>query len=261
MKYSAEFKIAKEACSLASEYLRSQNTGMIENEAGKDIKLVNDKQSESIIIERLSETGIPILSEECGLTSGKSVSSGYIWIVDPLDGSANYVKGMRDLTCVSIALWEDGKPVLGVVNRYEKNEIFSGVVGEKAFLNNDVINTSNVRALENAVLATGFPVKRSYSNDNLGKFIKSIQQFKKIRMLGAAALMGSFVACGRVDAYTEEDIMIWDIAAATAIVSAAGGYTNVIETTDNKCLCELFANERLYSEYKTLDGRHSIIKE
>lgn len=251
MKYSVELKIAKEAAYKAGDYLLSQEKGIVESAIGKDIKLVNDKQSESIIIDKISETGIPILSEERGLiASGDSTGKGPIWVVDPLDGSANYMKGVRDLTCVSIALWEDGNPILGVINRYERNEIFSGIVGENAFLNNDVIRTSDVDKMQNAVLATGFPVKRSYSEDNLDKFIKSVQRFKKIRMLGAAALMGAFVACGRVDAYTEEDIMLWDIAAATAIVLAAGGYVNVIESTDNKCLCELFANERLYAQYK-----------
>ena len=248
MKYESELKIARDASELAAEYLRSQFRGTIESAIGKDIKLINDKKSEAIIIEKLGVTGIPILSEESGLSTEEFKNNGLIWIVDPLDGSANYMKGMRDLTCVSIALWEGNKPILGVINRFEKNEIFWGTVGDAAFLNDEKIKTSDVCILEDAILSTGFPLKRSYSEKALGCFIRSVQRFKKIRMLGAAALMGAFVACGRVDAYTEENIMLWDIAAASAIVSAAGGYVNIEGIGDQQCLCELFSNEKLYSE-------------
>ena len=254
MKYESELKIAEEAAAAAARYLMSQTSGTVESAVGKDIKLVNDKRSEAIIIGHLEKTGIPVLSEESGMV-GAGGSGDAVWIVDPLDGSANYMKGMRDLTCISIALFEKDEPVLGVINRYERGEVFTGAAGAGAFLNGQSIKTSDVEKVEKAILATGFPIKRSYSEDKLGQFIKSVQSFKKIRMLGAAALMGAYVACGRVDAYTEENIMLWDIAAASAIVKAAGGSVNIEKMGDSQCLCELFANEKLYAEYASLKER------
>lgn len=98
-------------------------------------------------------------------------------------------------------------------------------------------------------MATGFPVKRDYGTESLASFIQNVQSFKKIRMLGAAAIMGSFVADGRIDAYTEEQIMLWDVAASSAIVTSAGGIADVIPLKENKCICRLFANRELYEEY------------
>ena len=80
-------------------------------------------------------------------------------------------------------------------------------------------------------------------------FVQKVQSFKKIRMLGAAAVMGAFVADGRIDAYTEEQIMLWDVAASSAIVRAAGGVAEVIPLEEGKCICRLFANQALYDEY------------
>ena len=77
-------------------------------------------------------------------------------------------------------------------------------------------------------MATGFPVKRTYDTKSLMLFIKQIQNFKKVRMFGAAAIMGTFVACGRVDAYFEDEIMIWDVCAAVALTNAAGVFNSFI---------------------------------
>ena len=245
MKYEAEYKVAKEAAIAAGEYL-SQNHASMDSSIGKDIKLANDRTSEAIIIDRLQETGIPILSEESGQIGG---GMSLRWIVDPLDGSMNYFKGMKDLSCVSVALWDGEIPVLGVVNRYDRQELYTGLIGNGAKLNDEWICTSEVGDVSDAVLATGFPVKRSYDEESLSEFVKLVQRFKKVRMLGTAALMGAFVAAGRMDAYMEEDIMLWDIAGAVAIVKAAGGAVNVESHSDNKCLCQCFANRRLMESY------------
>ena len=150
---------------------------------------------------------------------------------------------------MSIALWDGNTPVLGVVNRYHSNEMFEGMIGNGAFLNGEEIHTSSVKEMKDGVMATGFPLKRDYSSEGLSTFIRTVQQFKKTRMLGAAALMGAFVANGRTDAYTEDGIMLWDIAAASAIVSAAGGIVNNICKGGDMYKCELFANEFLYDNY------------
>lgn len=251
MKFEQEFRLAIEAAQKAGEYLK-ENNASVHSLVGKDIKLENDRKSEDLIVSILKKTGIPILSEERGLTEG-TTNTDLKWIVDPLDGSANFWKGMRELTCVSVALWEKESPVIGIVNRFHTGELFSGITGEGAFLNGESIYTSDVTELNKAVFATGFPVMRSYESDSLNQFIRRIQEFKKIRMLGAAAVMGAFVACGRVDAYREDDIMLWDIAASSALVKAAGGYVQIIPTGGNKCICSLFGNESLWENFKKIE--------
>ncbi len=248
--YKFELELAKNAVIQAGKALKEQNEAEVEVLEGKDIKLVMDRTSEAIIINYLKNSNIPILSEEQGFYYGSKecMNKGMLWIIDPLDGSANYWKNMRELACVSIALWKDGKPALGVIYRFECDELFVGVVGEGAWLNDKPITTSITEKLSEAVLATGFPLKRSYDSVSLSRFVKQIQNFKKIRMLGAAAIMGAFVACGRVDAYMEESIMFWDIAASSAIVVAAGGVAEMEVQGEFQCICRLFANENLKTE-------------
>ena len=159
------------------------------------------------------------------------------------------IKGLDELACVSVALWAKDKPVLGAVYRFMKDELFYGAEGEGAFLNGESIKPSSVQETSQAVMATGFPVKRSYDTESLSKFVKQVQCFKKVRMLGAAAIMGTFVSCGRLDAYFEDEIMLWDIAAAVAIVNAAGGATSLELLDNNKCLCKCFATRGLMEDY------------
>lgn len=251
MRFDKELRLAVEAAEKAGAFLK-EHIVKVDASVGRDIKLENDRRSEEIIVNILKETDLPILSEERGMTAG-CLDTELRWIVDPLDGSANLWKGMNELTCVSVALWQGKEPILGVVNRFHVGELFSGVVGEGAFLNGTPIHTSDIREMKSAVLGTGFPVKRSYDSENLNLFITQIQNFKKIRMLGAAALTGAFVSCGRIDAYREEDIMIWDVAAASALVKAAGGFAEVIPTAENQVVCNLFSNQELFDAFRKLD--------
>ena len=246
MQKSKELDLAIRAAKAAGEFLKKREGIKIDALEGKDIKLSSDKMSEKIIMDILEESGIPILSEEYGF---KGEASNMCWIVDPLDGTINYFKGMDEMVCVSIALWKDNAPVLGVVNRFMKNEIFWGELGYGAFLNGEKIEPAAIKETTQAVVATGFPVKRSYDEDSLKKFVKQVQQFKKVRMLGAAAIMGTFVACGRFDAYMEDEIMLWDIAGAVALVNAAGGATHLELLEDNKCICKCFATKELMEDY------------
>ena len=255
--YKAEYKLAMEAALRAGEFLEDNYNPEVDSQIGKDIKLSSDKKSEAMIIDILSTTNIPILSEECGMI-GTDINSK-MWIVDPLDGTANYWKGMKELACVSVALWENGVPVLGVINRFHQKEIYSGIVGEGAWMNGEPIAASKVENVADAVLATGFPVKRDYTSESLNDFICQVQNFKKVRMLGTAAIMGAFVAIGRVDAYREEQIMWWDIAASAAIVKAAGGTVDINMLADNQCICNLFANEALYNHFKQLESKEDTI--
>lgn len=247
--YQKEIELAIQAAKEAGAVLKMRQGISIDSEDGKDIKLSSDKKSERVIVDILQKgSNYPILSEECGLLDGENQDE-YRWIVDPLDGSANYCKGLTELTCVSIALWKGTRPILGVIYRYAVNELYYGIVGEKAYCNETVIATSDVGRMEYAVLATGFPVHRNYGTENLLNFVQAVQKFKKVRMLGAAAVMGAFVASGYVDAYWEDHIMLWDIAAAAAIVQAAGGESVIQHLEKNMCVCKLFANQMLMEDF------------
>lgn len=245
--FEIELKLAKEAAGKAGDILKKKGKMEIDSEIGKDIKLNSDRMSEKVIVDILKETKYPILSEEMGLLEGNDKE--YLWIIDPLDGSANYWKGMSELCCTSIALWKNGRPMLGVINRFFVGELYYGVVGMGAWKNECKITTSDTAYPSKAVLATGFPVYRDYSENGLKGFIRDIQNFKKVRMLGAAAVMGAFVAEGKIDAYMEDEIMLWDIAASSALVLAAGGVAEIKESADYKCICRLFANKELKGNY------------
>lgn len=246
MQKSKELEFAIQAVKAAGAFLKKREGIHVDMLEGKDIKLSSDKMSEKIIMDILEKSSIPILSEEYGF---KGEDSECYWIVDPLDGTINYFKGMDEMACVSVALWRKDKPVLGAVYRFMTEELFYGEEGLGAFLNDVSIHPSCIQETGQAVMATGFPVKRAYDSESLTQFVKQVQNFKKVRMLGTAAIMGVFVACGRFDAYFEDEIMLWDIAGAVAIVNAAGGVTSIKILKENKCLCRCFATQKLMEDY------------
>jgi len=221
-------KIAVDACLTGGNKLFQDLNGSkkFETESRRDVKLKGDKHSEDAIIEYLhKEVVFPILSEERGYI-GETTEGGYIWIVDPIDGSFNFFRDIP-LCCVSIGLWQNKSPVLGAVYDFNRNELFTGIVNEGAWLNGSDITPSNIKKKENAVLCTGFPVNTDFSIDGIGNFVFDIKAYKKVRLLGSAALSLAYVAAGRADAYYEKDIMLWDVAAGIAILSGAGGKIDI----------------------------------
>jgi myo-inositol-1(or 4)-monophosphatase len=247
--YDEYARIAKEAIIEAGNYLANNRVVNVESMDGRDIKLAADKASEKILLDILSQTTIPVLTEESGLLGISEIGeSGLLWIIDPLDGSMNYYKDMRELCCVSVALWDSRTPVFGIVNRFACNEIIEGMIGNGSRLNGTAIKPSTVDKINQAVLATGLPLKGSHSADALEHLAKRMRAFKKVRMMGTAALMASFVACGRVDVYHEDGIMLWDIAAAAAIVEAAGGVVTLAEQSDFRCDIRCFSSQELQED-------------
>ena len=196
------------------------------SEAAHDIKLKADQLAEARILAILRERmPLPVLTEESGEHGGATENSR-MWVVDPLDGTFNYSRG-TPLCCSSVGLWENGQPVLGAIFNFFTGELFTGIVGQGAGLNGKPIAVSGVREVSKASLATGFPHHQDKSDAPLLAFVRQVQTFKKIRMLGSAALMGAYVACGWLDAYAEEDIWLWDVAAAAAICQAAGATVRI----------------------------------
>jgi len=222
--------VAESAALLAGEYLKNRKEDWlnIKSASGHDVKIKADRKSEELILKCLGISNIPFLCEESGAVTTqkrnkcKGDNSNLIWIIDPLDGTLNYYQGIP-LSCVSIALYNGKKPILGVIFDFNHGELFSGIVGCGAWLNHKPIQSSPVNEISKAVLCTGFPVNTDFSSPALSRFIDEIQHFRKVRLLGSAALSLCYVACGRADAYKEDNIMLWDVAAGLALVQSAGG--------------------------------------
>ena len=192
----------------------------------REMKSDADRFLDKELIKRLSPLGISILSEEGGEINSKSKSS-FRFIIDPLDGTVNYVRGLSQ-SSISIALYDDKKPVFGVLAIYPSEEIVWGGKNFGAFLGEEPINVSDTEVISNAVLCTGFPSHFDVSDQKaLSKYFDLIGNFGKIRMLGSASISLFNVARGAADCYYEQEIMIWDVAAGIAILEGAGGVVSV----------------------------------
>jgi myo-inositol-1(or 4)-monophosphatase len=185
-----------------------------------------DKQAEYIIIETIKNAypDHAFLAEE----SGKSGDSDYVWIIDPLDGTTNFLHGFPHFA-VSIALQCKGRLDQAVVYDPIKQELFTASKGKGAQLNNKKIRVSPKKNIDGALLGTGFPFKEEHDVD---KFIKNFKSFYPkaagIRRAGAASLDLAYVACGRLDGFWEYDLKPWDIAAGALLVQEAGGINSEI---------------------------------
>ena len=164
-----------------------------------------------------------ILGEEGGLLKPKSGTARSTWVIDPLDGTSNYLRGIPHF-CVSIALVENGEPVHGVIFDPLRNELFTASRGSGATLNGKRIRVADRKDLDGAMVLTGFPPReRKRASAQLKCLDTLFTEIQDIRISGSAALDLAYVACGRADAYFEAGIKPWDIAAGSLMVREAGG--------------------------------------
>jgi myo-inositol-1(or 4)-monophosphatase len=194
----------------------------VEVKARNDYVSEVDREAEAIIIEELLKA-FPdhgIVAEESGVIEGKDE---YRWIIDPLDGTTNYLHGFPHYA-VSIACEHRGRLTHGTIYDPIKQELFAASRGDGATLNNRRIRVGNLKSIKGALVATGFPFKNP---DKLDEFIKLFSAFfsstSDIRRAGSAALDMAYVAAGRLDGYWESGLNSWDLAAGALIVREAGG--------------------------------------
>ena len=243
--YKKELDTAKKAATKAGHILLSNksNLNKILSTTRKDIKLQADVSAEAVIKDIIkSESTLPILAEESGLSSEK-ISSTF-WVVDPLDGTANYSRNIP-ICCVSIGLISDLKPVLGVIYDFHNDELYEGSIDTKALLNNNEISVSKVENFYEGVLLTGLPNNTDYSDSALLNMVKDFQNWRKVRMIGSAAMASVYIASGKADLYTEKKTYLWDIAAGAAIVNAAGGEASIVNQNENFQVDVYFSNSHL----------------
>lgn len=180
-----------------------------------------DHQSEAAILELLAaqRPDDAILAEEGG---GSRDLGGRHWIVDPLDGTVNFLHGIPQVS-VAVALYEDGRPLIGVVVDPIRGEEFVASTGNGTTLNGEPVAVSG-RSLGGGVLATGFPYDRRDHGAKYASIVGAVLEHARgIRRFGSAALDLAWVACGRLDGYWEFGLGPWDIGAAMVLVLEAGG--------------------------------------
>ena len=223
MEYIKEFELAKNVVKQAGNFLKTQiqTAKKIDSFEGRDIKLVLDNEVDLMILKDLKKSfNHSILSEENGLSKSKIKNEPY-WILDPIDGTLNYFKEIP-FCCISLALWKNNEPVFGIIYDFIHEEFITGYIGVASWINNIKIKPTKSLNKHEAVLATGFPTYLDLSEKNIKYFIDNLKGYKKIRLFGSAALSLAYLALGRVDAYTEHSIKIWDVAAGIAILNALG---------------------------------------
>ncbi len=219
--------LAEAAAAEAGAALLANRAGwsVIEAEEGREVKIEADKHAERLILDAISKaSSYPIISEEAGWVRAQKAGERFVWAIDPLDGSVNYLRGYPHCA-VSIALLDEGQPVLGVVDCFVLGERFCGAVGQGARLNGRAIRVSSIDLPAQGILQTGVPSRAS--PDSMKLFEERLSTWRKVRMIGSAATALAYVAAGRAEAYRESGSMIWDVAAGCALVKAAGGIIRI----------------------------------
>ena len=213
------------------------------SEIPREIKATADVIIEDLILSCLLPTGIDIFSEECGLLKGNK-NSTLKFIIDPIDGSVNFVRGILNCS-ISIALFDGDEAIFGVLASYPDGSITWGGKGVGVFCNNAKLVVSNIDNPEKGVLCTGFPSRFNFDTESILLQIDIMSQFGKTRMLGSASQSLLQVASGGVECYAERNIMLWDVAAGIAIVEGAGGRVRRIPRTSGGELDIIADNGRL----------------
>lgn len=195
-----------------------------------DIKLALDVQTQDLITKRLL-AAFPehALYGEEGIAGNQE--SEWQWIVDPLDGTVNYYYGIPHY-CVSIALRRGDEIQLGVVYDPQRDELWQTKLGGITFLNGEAVHVSDRAQLSEAVVSIGFSKSKATINAGLALLPKYVERVRKCRLMGSAALDLAYVACGRFDAYIEQSVSLWDVAAGKILLENAGGKFEMTSRTD-----------------------------
>ncbi len=221
-----------EAGELIKEHIGHVSASWIQSKGPSDYVTQVDRRCERLILDQVA-AHFPdhhVMAEE---SDGDGLQPGYTWVIDPLDGTTNFIHGFP-FVAVSIAVCLDKKPVVGLVLDPIRNELFSATEGRGAWLNGDRIKIRTNAKLETALIATGFPYRTQvYMEDYLKAFKTICPRVSGIRRAGAAALDLAYLGAGRVDGFWEIGLKAWDIAAGSLIIKEAGGIVSDFWGADN----------------------------
>lgn len=217
--------VALRAAKAGGEILLGMREHVVAREKGpRDLVSEADLLSQKCIRDILL-TAFPdhdFLGEEDGPEAASILDSEYCWIVDPLDGTTNYLHQLQTFA-VSIALEHRGKLVCGVVYDPVANECFAAARGQGATLNDKPLRTSRCTRLSDALVAASFSPLVDRDSIEIRRFIEALVACQGVRRLGSAALNLAYVAAGRLDAYWATAVKVWDVAAGVIIIEEAGG--------------------------------------
>lgn len=234
--YSKELKTAKEAAREASGIIRNYMSGRsfdVEFKGKNDLVTDADLEAERAILNMIEHTfpGDQVMAEETA--QKRQLPRQRTWLIDPIDGTTNFAHGFP-VFCVSIALWEDEEPKMGIVLEVNSNELYSAIAGEGAFLNGNKIRVSPLSDPANALIGTGFPYNDLSLVDNYIRLFKWLMyKTQGVRRPGAAAYDLCCVAAGRFDGFYEYSLNAWDVGAAALFIREAGGIVTDWEGGDN----------------------------
>jgi myo-inositol-1(or 4)-monophosphatase len=215
-------RAARAAGAVILRYLNRVDSIKVEEKARLDFASEVDRLAEAEIVRELRRAfpDHAIVGEE----SGASGKSDKVWVVDPLDGTHNYLRGFPHF-CVSIGFLDHGDPVHGVIYDPLRDELYTASRGDGAFLNDRRIRVSKREHLAGALLCTGFPFRqRQHLDAQLGMTRALLQDAEDFRRTGSAALDLAYVAAGRLDGFFEIGLKPWDMTAGCLLVREAGGH-------------------------------------
>jgi myo-inositol-1(or 4)-monophosphatase len=218
-------KAARRAGSIINRAALDRTKLEVRSKRANDFVTQVDRAAEAAIIDiiRLAHPDHAVLGEESGASAGKGAKAEYRWIIDPLDGTTNFIHGFPQY-CVSIAVQFRGATAHGVIYDPSKNELFTSSKGSGAYLDDRRIRVTKCAQLGEALVGTGFPFKEMSRVDRYFAQLREVMQNSAgVRRAGAAALDLAYVAAGRLDAFWEMGLAPWDMAAGALMIQEAGG--------------------------------------
>ena len=254
-------KAARAAGALINRAALDVETVRVSVKQTNDFVTEVDHAAEAAIIETL-KTAYPdhgIWAEESGRTSGKGRDKNHVWIIDPLDGTTNFIHGFP-VYCVSIALMVDGRIEQAVVYDPTRNDLFCATRGRGAYLNERRIRVAKRTTLRDCLISTGFPFRPGDAFQTYMQMLGEVMpKVAGVRRPGSAALDLAYVAAGFSDGFFEMGLSPWDVAAGSLLVTEAGGlignFTGEPDFLEQKeCLA---ANPKIYGQLVGLTGKYS----
>lgn len=253
-------KAARAAGSIINRAALDIESVRISQKKANDFVTEVDHAAEQAIIETLTTAypGHGIWAEESGREHGAQ-DSEFVWIIDPLDGTTNFIHGLP-VYCVSIALAVKGKVEQAVIYDPTRNDLFTATKGRGAFLNDRRLRVSKRTELKTALVSTGFPFR---PGDNFNQYLQMMgdvmQRTAGLRRPGSAALDLAYVAAGYTEGFFEKGLQPWDVAAGSLLVTEAGGLVGNL-TGDSDFLEQkecLAGNPRIYGQLVSILGKYS----
>lgn len=248
--------LAKETGSFIKTQRKSFSIEKVETKGLHDFVSYVDKEAEKQIVAKLRNI-LPqagFIAEE---GTGEKNPNGLNWIIDPLDGTTNFIHGLPPYA-ISIALMDNNQIILGVIYEITLDECFYSWGENKAFMNGESIRVSNTANVSDSLIATGFPY---YDYERMEPFLKSMEHFMRhshgLRRLGSAATDLAYVACGRFDSFYEYSLQPWDVAAGSFIVEQAGGKVCDFSGAKNYIFGKeiIAANSKTFDEFKDITSK------